>query len=333
MIEIATITDAEGLARLRPEWEELWRRDPAATLFQSPAWLLAWWRFFGTSDPLILTARAGGQLVGLLPLYLLRENGCRKLLPIGLGLSDYIEALLSPDAPQVGDRFMAAITAMPEWDECWLPDLVPEGALASAVAHCELAEVAVPAAPCPILDLPSNPAKLYETVPRKTLRDLRQARTRAALAGAVTIEAIAREKLDSATDDLFRLHQQRWRGRGECGVCGDPRVQSFHRVAAKALLATGMLRLYRLSLDAAVIAVYYGFAAKGRAYAYLGGFDPSQPRLSPGMQIIAHAIEQAIAEGATSFDFLRGEESYKYAWGAVDRPKISRRLSRQCRIY
>ena len=63
------------------------------------------------------------------------------------------------------------------------------------------------------------------------------------------------------------------------------------------------------------------------------GFDPSQPRLSPGVQIIAHAIEQAIAEGATSFDFLRGGESYKYAWGAVDRPKISRRLSRQCRTY
>ncbi len=330
MIEIATITDEEGLARLRPEWEELWRRDPMATPFQSPAWLLAWWRVFGTSDPLILTARAGGQLVGLLPLYLLRENGCRKLLPIGVGLSDYIEALRSPDAPDVGDMLIAAITAMPEWDECWFPDLAPEGALASAVAHCGLAEVAVQAPPCPILDLPSDPSKLHETVPRKTLRDLRQARTRAALAGAVTIEAISAKTLDAAMDDLFRLHQQRWRSWGECGVCHDPRVQDFHRAAAKALLAAGMLRLYRLSLDDAVLAVYYGFAAKGRAYAYLGGFDPSQPRLSAGMQIIAHAIEQAIAEDATSFDFLRGEESYKYAWGAVDRPKISRRLSRQC---
>lgn len=333
MIEIATITDAEGLARLRPEWEELWRRDPAATPFQSPAWLLAWWRFFGTSEPLILTARDGGQLVGLLPLYLLRENGCRKLLPIGVGLSDYIEALLSPDAPDVGYLLMAAITAIPEWDECWLPDLAPGGSLASAVAHCGFTEVAVPAAPCPILDLPSDPSNPHETVPRKTLRDLRQARTRAAMSGAVTIEAITEETLDTAMDDLFRLHQQRWRSRGEGGVCDDPRVQNFHRAAAEDLLAAGMLRLYRLSLDDAVLAVYHGFAAKGRAYAYLGGFDPSQPRLSAGMQIIAHAIERAIAEGATSFDFLRGEESYKYAWGAVNRPKISRRLSRQCRIY
>ena len=64
-----------------------------ATPFQSPAWLLAWWRYFGTREPLLLTARARCELVGLLPLYLLREPGCRKLLPIGVGLSDYVEAL------------------------------------------------------------------------------------------------------------------------------------------------------------------------------------------------------------------------------------------------
>ncbi|MGA8756027.1 MAG: GNAT family N-acetyltransferase [Stellaceae bacterium] len=330
MIEIATITNEAGLARLRPEWEELWRRDPAATPFQSPAWLLAWWRFFGTPEPRILTARAADQLVGLLPLYLLRENGCCKLLSIGIGLSDYIEALRSPNIPEIGQMFMAAIAAMPEWDECWLPDLTPEGALARAVADCGLADLATPAPPCPVLALPSDPSKLHESVPRKTLRDLRQARTRAATAGAVVIEVISEETLDAAMDELFQLHQQRWRSRGECGVCNDPRVQDFHRAAASALLGAGMLRIYRLSLNDAVLAVYYGFAAKGRSYAYLGGFDPLQPRLSPGMQVIAYAIEQAIAEGVTSFDFLRGEESYKYAWGAVDRPKMSRSLSRQC---
>ena len=50
----------------------------------------------------ILTARAGDQLVGLLPLYLLRENGRRKLLPVEVGLSDYIEVLRSSDIPEIG---------------------------------------------------------------------------------------------------------------------------------------------------------------------------------------------------------------------------------------
>jgi hypothetical protein len=33
----------------------------------------------------------------------------------------------------------------------------------------------------------------------------------------------------------------------------------------------------------------------------------------------AHAIEQALREGAREFHFLRGQEAYKYGWGAVDR--------------
>ena len=117
-------------------------------------------------------------------------------------------------------------------------------------------------------------------------------------------------------DDLFRLHEARWRSRGEAGVLADPAVQEFHRDAAPALAAEGMLRLYRMRIGEAVAAVYYGFAWRGRSYAYIGGFDPEMPRLSPGALILRHAIGAAIAEGCAEFDFLRGGEGYKYAWGA-----------------
>jgi CelD/BcsL family acetyltransferase involved in cellulose biosynthesis len=330
VIEIAQITDEAGLVRLRSEWEALWERDPAATPFQSPAWLLAWWRFFGTAEPRVLTARDDGELVGILPLYLLREPDSRKLLPIGVGLSDYIETLLDPAASAATDLFMAAIAETPGWDECWLPDLVPEGVLSRAVAPSCLADGNSAASPCPVLALPANPANPGEVLPRKTLRDLHQARKRTAVAGEVVIETISEDRLDATMDDLFRLHEQRWRARGECGLCSDPRVQGFHRTAAHELLSAGMLRMHRLSIDDAALAVSYGFIARGSAYAYLGGFDPSQSWFSPGTQVIAHAIEQASAEGAARFDFLRGGEGYKYAWGAVDRGKVSRHLSRRC---
>ena len=328
MIEIAKVTDQQGLARLRPEWERLWRRDPSATPFQSPAWLFAWWSVFGTSEPVVFTARSNGELVGLLPLYLLREPGCRKLLPIGVGLSDYIDALCDPASIGYPDLLMAAISDTPDWDECWLPDLALDGALVTTRAVLGLTDQIEPASPCPILALPSDLAKLGEVVLRKTLRDLRQARARAESVGRVSIEAVAKDGLGSAMEDLFRLHELRWRGRGESGVCSDSGVRRFHRIAAREMLKEKMLRLYRLKIGGAVAAVYYGFVAKGRAYAYLGGFDPLQEHVSPGTQMIAHAIEQAIAERAASFDFLRGGEGYKYSWGAVDRCKISRHLRR-----
>lgn len=330
MIEIAKISDAEAIASLLPEWETLWQRDPAATPFQSSAWQTAWWRHFGTAEPVLLTLRSGGELVALLPLYRLREPGCCKLLPIGVGMSDYIAALLDPSAGDATGMLIPAIAETDGWDECWLPDLIADGGLEKAPTGPGLQTRTAEASPCPILELPAAGSGLGAVVPRKTLRDLRQAQTRAAAAGGVIIERVGGDRLDAAIDDLFRLHEQRWRARGESGVCVDRCVRAFHREAAHALLAAGMLRLYRLWISEAVAAVYYGFAAKGTAYAYVGGFDISQQRFSPGTQIIAHAIAEAIAEGAVRFDFLRGQEAYKYAWGAVDRRKISRHLSRQC---
>jgi CelD/BcsL family acetyltransferase involved in cellulose biosynthesis len=329
VIQIAKITDVASLLRLRTEWEALWRRDPAATPFQWPAWLLAWWRFFGTPDPFVLTARDGGELVAILPLYLLRESGCCKLLPIGVGLSDYIDALGDPTARVTGDLFMAAIAETPGWDQCWLPDLAPEGLLAQAAAVPGLTDRFVPAAQCPVLALPGELAGLGEAIPRTRLHLLHRARRRAAAMDSLRFETITEERLDAAMDDLFRLHEERWQSRGACGLCGDPPVQGFHRAAAGVLLAAGMLRLHRMSIDGAVLAVCYGFAGKGSAYAYLSGFDPSHSQLSPGMLIIGYAVEQACIEGAARFDFLRGTEAYKYGWGAVDRSKTSRRLSRR----
>ena len=50
--------------------------------------------------------------------------------------------------------------------------------------------------------------------------------------------------------------------------------------------------------------------------------------LSPGIVLIYSLIARALAMGARWFDFLRGNESYKYAWGAVDEP-VQRLLVRR----
>jgi CelD/BcsL family acetyltransferase involved in cellulose biosynthesis len=105
-------------------------------------------------------------------------------------------------------------------------------------------------------------------------------------------------------------------------------VRAFHREAAHGFCEAGMLRLYRLWIAGAVVGVYYGFHCNGSAYAYLGGFEPDMPRLSPGAQLLHHAIRQAVTDGAHEFHFLRGGESYKYAWGAVDRFNSARTLRR-----
>ena len=92
------------------------------------------------------------------------------------------------------------------------------------------------------------------------------------------------------------------------------------------MLDAGALRMYAMRIGDRIRAIFYGFAAHGTVYYYLGGYDPELEKISIGTTIVAHAIEEAVRDGATTFDFLRGAEEYKYAWGATDRMNRRRQL-------
>src|SRR5947209_6688081 len=187
MVRIEQITSDIAMDRLVPEWRVLWQRVPDATPFQSPEWLLSWWGCFGNGAPFVLTARDDGQLIAVLPLYQLEEAGCRKLLPIGISLSDYLDALVDPSDSGAAGALLCSLVALPGWDECYIPDLPPHAALLAARYSAQLMESRSVGETCPVLALPNAVAELREVVPRKTLRDLRQARRRAAAAGTVTV--------------------------------------------------------------------------------------------------------------------------------------------------
>jgi CelD/BcsL family acetyltransferase involved in cellulose biosynthesis len=61
-------------------------------------------------------------------------------------------------------------------------------------------------------------------------------------------------------------------------------------------------------------------------FLYLSGFDASRAHESPGAILLGGLIEWALAGGRRELHFLRGDEDYKYAWGAEDRFNAARRL-------
>jgi CelD/BcsL family acetyltransferase involved in cellulose biosynthesis len=90
------IRDSAELEALTPRWWDLWRRCLAATPFQSPAWLLPWWRTFAPGDLVAMAVERGEALVGLAPFYREDSTYGRRLLPLGISVSDYHDILLDP---------------------------------------------------------------------------------------------------------------------------------------------------------------------------------------------------------------------------------------------
>ena len=235
---------------------------------------------------------------------------------IGTGITDYLDVL--GDAASLADGIASADCQM--WD---LQQIRPASSLLTMPLRDGWSDNVEDQEPCPVLPLDGDFDGLLSTRARKKLRYYRRCAERL---GKVTYETATHESLDTLLEALFELHAARWRQRDQPGVLADSATQQFHREVAPRMLKAGALRMYAMRIDASIRAVFYGFAHHGVVYYYLSGYDPELEKISIGNTIVAHAIEQAVLDGATMFDFLRGAEEYKYAWGAKDRMNRRRQL-------
>ena len=84
------------------------------------------------------------------------------------------------------------------------------------------------------------------------------------------------------------------------------------------MLELGCLDLSVMRVDGHPVAANLSFDYGDRIYLYNSGFDPVEHELSGGLVLLAHNVEEAIQAGRASFDLLRGDEAYKYRFGAQD---------------
>jgi CelD/BcsL family acetyltransferase involved in cellulose biosynthesis len=182
---------------------------------------------------------------------------------------------------------------------------------------------------CPVVTLPDGADMdgYLATLGKKERHEIRRKVRRA--------EAIGPIRLDDSTDPLadletfIDLHQKRW---GVDGLFPSTRGGQQSRVLVRRLFELfvpgGPLRLTFLSVGGRRIAAGIHFqTAEGILY-YNAGIDPDARELSPGVLMVYAYVERALALGLRRLDFLRGDEPYKYEWGAVDEP-IQRLLVRR----
>jgi CelD/BcsL family acetyltransferase involved in cellulose biosynthesis len=315
--EIEIVNDEAALCALEPEWRELWEQDPAATPFQSPAWLVPWARIFAGPDWLIGTMRRRGRLIAVLPLFLVEDVHGRRLMSMGAGISDYGDGVFDPEVRC--EEVSGLIAVFRDWQAIELLQVPAKSPLLAASAPEGWSDERRPAEPCPVIPLPA-------VLSRRMRQNLGYYRRRIERTDIDHALASSGDEALSALESLFTLHGARWRSCGSPGVLADDMVRQFHRRAVPALADAGLLRMHVLHRRGTPVAVGYMLTAKTRAYDYITGFDPDLAVLGPGTVLIGCAIQAAMEEGAREFDFLRGREAYKYRWGARDQPTFARCL-------
>ena len=301
----------------RAAWERLRASSRLRAPYLSWTWQSEWAQAFASDRRLEIRAveDADGSLVGVLPLFdaapgLLRAIG-------GADVSDYLDVLAV--AGREEEVWMALLQARAAEPDVWQLHAVPAASatvttLPSLAAACGLDASVTLEERCPVLDLPptwddylsSLPSKHRHELQRKTRRLRREA------GDARVSVARRRDEIETRFGDFFDLHRRSRVGKERFM---DARMEKFFRRAVGELADAGGAALWFLDLPSGPAAGFVVLEWDGTVGLYNSGFHPDRAGLAPGLVLLLHLVEDAIVRGKRRFDFLRGEERYKYEFG------------------
>jgi len=185
---------------------------------------------------------------------------------------------------------------------------------------------------CPVVTLPDGAGATdldtyLATLGKKERHEIRRKVRRAEAIGPIALEDATDPLAD--LDAFIELHQKRW---GALGLFPDTPGGDQSRRFARRLFelngADGSLRLAFLRVGERRIAAGIHFETPDGYLYYNAGIDPDARELSPGVLMVHAYVRRALETGRRRLDLLRGDEPYKYEWGAKDEP-IQRILVRR----
>jgi CelD/BcsL family acetyltransferase involved in cellulose biosynthesis len=182
---------------------------------------------------------------------------------------------------------------------------------------------------CPVVHLPEGIdfESFLSSLNKKARHEIRRKIRRAEGAGEVAFRRSTDPLVDLGA--FIELHQHKW---GAAGLFpptpGGDASRVFIRRLFEAAGPDGPVHLSFLTIGGRRVAAGIHVETDDTVMFYNAGIDPAARDLSVGVVLIGELIRQAIETGKSRFDFLRGDESYKYEWGSTDEP-IQRLLVRR----
>lgn len=302
-------------------WQHLIDGCSEPTFFDSLTWQKLWWSEYGANSELkLLAVRSdSGDIKMIAPLMI---DGSELSFLGGTDLVDYHD-FLSTDHSVTGplEAIVRAIDEMPGVKSINLQSI--PGNSATIAEFGELAEKfgwsveICQEDVAPRLELPDSWDSYLASLRRKDRHELRRKLRRLDAAGEIgQIELTRPEDIDAAMDAFMTLYRMSAAGKAAFMTADRER---FFRSVAVGLAHEKATRLAFLEIDGEKVATSLSFVCGDVRYLYNSGYNPAKSSLSVGLLNHALAIRRSMEEGIKVFDFMRGNEAYKYHLGAVDR--------------
>ena len=312
------------------EWNALLSESISDSPFLRHEYLSAWWATGGggewqQAELALISARENETLIGVAPLFLAEHDGQQALLLLGsIEISDYLDLIVrADDLPRFLSElldFLAADSTLAWSGFDWynLPNSSPTIATLKADSAKRGWNFTLePFRPSLAVPLPGDFDEYLMSIDKKQRHEIRRKMRRAAESVQNVRWYIVTDEstLDAEAEACCHLMAQ------------DPAKQAFltqtmrtqMKATIHAFFKAGILQMSFLEVDGQKAAGYLNFDYGDRIWVYNSGLDQNFRDLSPGWVLLGYLLQWANENGKTEFDFMRGDEDYKYKFGGVDR--------------
>lgn len=334
-MSIQLITTEPEFQALRENWNALVEGSASRVPFLRHEFLANWWQTLGGGEwengelSILTHHKPTGDLDGIAPLF---RHEDRILFLGSHEISDYLDFIAPAD--QLGtviNDFLGFMKegAFPEWNSLDLFNLLDSSPSLPFIRQAareygyHLQEEVIQ--PAPFINLPASWESYLEGLAARYRRDIERKIANAENYFLPVSWYIANDptQLDSEMDDFLDL------------MSNHPEKQSFLtgemisqlKNSARAASEQGWLQLAFLKVGDLKAAGYLNFDYDGQIWVYNSGINSLFENISPGWVLLGKIIRWAIEEGKTKLDFMRGDETYKYQFGGIDKNVLRLQLT------
>ena len=330
-IFIETISEDE-FTNMKEEWNSLLEKSITNEVFLLWEWIYAWWDVFkdGRRELYILCGKnCKGEIIGIAPFYIEKRillGSCtRNIIRFCSSVETYPDHLDVISKKEYEDSFPEALLKYliqndKDWDIIIL-DGVKENATIKRYLACNKGKLydllisCVPMSKCPYLIIDKTFEDYLKTFSGKKRYTLLKKIKILMKEENVTFKRVdCTEEPEKYINELFSLHSVRAkRKRIKTSFCGE-NIYKFHMNFINYLLKDDKIIIAFLYKESIPLVSYYCIKHNNKYYYYQTGLSYEGEKRSGGTVLFSLIIESAFREQYNEFDFLRGNEHYKYFW-------------------
>ncbi|MFH1382983.1 MAG: GNAT family N-acetyltransferase [Chloroflexota bacterium] len=309
-----TVTQ-ESFESLTACWNDTHQYLPWTPLFVLPAWLKVWWQELGAGSELHLGAiREDGHVVGIAPLLVKEAQAAIVGSP---DVCDYLDFVIAPGKETDFYNILLDDLKKQAIHHLDLRPLRPESTVCAHLVNIarQRGDEVIPGAEdvSVELDLPATWEEYLRGLDGKQRHEIGRKLRRLAGEGKVEYRTVKdKEAMPEALEAFFKMFTE---SRQDKAMFLTDKRESFFRSMTGAMAEISLLRFGVLDLDKQPVAMVLYFDYKDSVYLYNSGYNPDYSSLSVGVLCKVLCIQECIQQGKKKFDFLKGDETYKYHLG------------------